>query len=165
MTNWQTKNNSLQNTTQKTKDLSSTYPTKTGRELRCFGRVNSSISSCSTSSNRRVAHVTNVISHEWEKGRIKYILESCKQLFLRPNHFPSFYYAYVCTHFYFYGFLYFLVFLCFFYVFFMFFLCFFYVFFLFFLFFFFLRFSLNVVKSQVQQQVNNRTVKQPLNWQ
>jgi hypothetical protein len=33
------------------------------------------------------------------------------------------------------------------------------------LFFFFLRFSLNVVKSQLQQQVNNRTVKQPLNWQ
>jgi hypothetical protein len=29
--------------------------------------------------------------------------------------------------------------------------------------FFFLGFSLNVAKSQVQQQVNNRTVKQPLN--
>jgi len=55
-------NNDLQNTTLKTNDRVTRTPLKTGDELRCSGRVNSS---CSTSGTRRVTLVTNpVISHK-----------------------------------------------------------------------------------------------------
>jgi len=48
--------------THKTKDRVTQTPLKTGGELSCSGRVNSS---CSTSGSRRVNLVTNpVISHE-----------------------------------------------------------------------------------------------------
>jgi len=51
--------------THKTKDRVTRNPLKTGGELRCSGRVNSS---CSTSGTRRVNLVTNpVINHEWGK--------------------------------------------------------------------------------------------------
>jgi hypothetical protein len=58
-------NNDLQNT-YKTKDRVTRTPIKTGGELRCSGRVSSSLS---TSGTRRVNLVTNaVISHEWGKN-------------------------------------------------------------------------------------------------
>ena len=48
--------------THKTKDRVTRTPLKTGDELRCSGRVNSS---CSTSDTRRVNLVTNtMINHE-----------------------------------------------------------------------------------------------------
>ena len=51
----------------KTKDRVTRTPLKTGGELWCYGRVNSS---CSTSDTRRVNLVTNqVIGHEREKDR------------------------------------------------------------------------------------------------
>ena len=42
--------NDLQNTTYKTKDLVTRTPLKTGDELRCFGRLSSSCSTCGTHS-------------------------------------------------------------------------------------------------------------------
>jgi hypothetical protein len=58
-------NHDLQNT-YKTKDRVTRTPIKTGGELRCSGRVSSSLS---TSGTRRVNLVTNpVISHEWGKN-------------------------------------------------------------------------------------------------
>jgi hypothetical protein len=53
--------------TNKTKDRITRTPLKTGGELRCSGRVNSS---CSTSGTFRVNLVTNpMISREWGKDR------------------------------------------------------------------------------------------------
>jgi hypothetical protein len=55
-------NNELQNTTLKTKDGATRTQLKTGGELMCSGRVNSS---CSTNVIRRVTLVTNpVIRYE-----------------------------------------------------------------------------------------------------
>ena len=55
------------NTTYKIKDQATQTPLKTGGELKCSGRVSSS---CSTSSIRRDAPVTNpVISHGLGKDR------------------------------------------------------------------------------------------------
>ena len=60
--------NHLKHTTQKTKDPATRTPLKSGGELRCFGRVNSS---CSTSGTQCVTLATNpVISHKWGKDRI-----------------------------------------------------------------------------------------------
>jgi hypothetical protein len=60
-------NNNPQNTTQKTKDRAIRTTLKTGGELRCSGRVDSS---CSTSDTHRVTVVTNpMISHEWGQDR------------------------------------------------------------------------------------------------
>ena len=70
--NWQKKkykrtNNDLQYIAHKTKDRVTRTPLITGvGELGCFGRVSSS---CSTSGTRRINLVTNLISHEWGKGR------------------------------------------------------------------------------------------------
>ena len=53
--------------THKTKDRVTRTPLKTGGELKCSGRVNSS---CSSSGTRRVNLITNpVIGREWEKKR------------------------------------------------------------------------------------------------
>ena len=60
-------NNELQNTTLKTKDGATRTQLKTGGELMCSEKVNSS---CSTNVIRRVTLVTNpVISYEWGKDR------------------------------------------------------------------------------------------------
>ena len=60
-------NNDLQINQQKTKDWVTRNPLRYHGDLRCSGRV---ISSCSTSSTRRVAPVSNpVIRHEWGKDR------------------------------------------------------------------------------------------------
>ena len=57
-------NNDLQNKRQKTKDGATPTPQKTGTELMCSGRVNSS---CSTRGSHRVTLVTNpVISQDRE---------------------------------------------------------------------------------------------------
>jgi hypothetical protein len=69
MTEWKRKtNNNIQNTTQKTIDRAQQTPLKTGCELKCPGRVNSS---CSTGRTRCVTLVTfPVISKDRGKDRI-----------------------------------------------------------------------------------------------
>ena len=55
-------NNDLRNTTQKTKDRATQITLRTGSELMCSGRVNSSSSTCDTS---RVSLYTNpMIGHK-----------------------------------------------------------------------------------------------------
>ena len=51
-------NNDLQTITHKAKDRVTRTPLKTGGDLRCSGRVNSS---CSTSGTHRVTRVTNLV--------------------------------------------------------------------------------------------------------
>ena len=65
-------NSDPQNNTHKTKDRVAQTPIKTGGELMCSGRVNSS---CSISDTHRVNLVTNlVINHERRKDReVEYI--------------------------------------------------------------------------------------------